>query len=92
MFGEMIVDLLEYACPAWGTCLPKYLSDNIEIVQKRGLRWNYPGQHYAEIIDKLQVLRLLERRETLCRASKKGIPLTPCITSRSKKCPMFISS
>ena len=25
----------EYACPAWHTNLPKYLSDTIELIQKR---------------------------------------------------------
>ena len=34
----VIRPVLEYACPVWHTNLPKYMSDNIEIVLKRALR------------------------------------------------------
>ena len=30
--------VVEYACPAWHTNLPKYLSDNIELIQKRCMK------------------------------------------------------
>ena len=43
------VGLLEYACPVWSTNLPKYLSDAIEMIQKRVLRSIYPGLHYDDI-------------------------------------------
>ena len=31
----------EYACPIWHTGLPKYLSDGLEMIQKRALRSIY---------------------------------------------------
>ena len=35
--------VLEYACPMWHTNLPIYLSENIEMVQKRAIRAIFPG-------------------------------------------------
>ena len=34
--------------PVWHTCLPMYLSDNIESIQKRCLRTIFPGHSYDE--------------------------------------------
>ena len=43
--------VLEYACPVWHTNLPIYLSDDIEMVQKRGLESIFPGKCYNEILN-----------------------------------------
>ena len=67
IYLSVIRPVLEYACPAWSTCLPKYLSDNKEMVQKRALMCIYPGQANDELIDNFKVPRLSERREKLCR-------------------------
>ena len=67
IYLSVIRPVLEYACPAWSTCLPKYLSDNLEMVQKRALMCIYPGQSYDNLIDNLKVPRLSDRREKLCR-------------------------
>ena len=40
---SVIRPVVEYACPVWHTILPKYLSDNIEIIQKRCLQIIFPG-------------------------------------------------
>ena len=37
MYVSVIRRVLEYACPVWSTHLPKYLSDAIEMIQKRVL-------------------------------------------------------
>ncbi len=72
IYLSVIRPVLEYACPAWSTCLPKYLSDNLEMVKKkkkkkRGLMCIYPVQPYDELIDNLKVPRVSDRREKLCR-------------------------
>ena len=33
-YVSVIRPVVEYACPEWHTNLPKYLSDNIEIIKK----------------------------------------------------------
>ena len=38
IFVSIIRPVLEYACPVWSTSLPNYLSDAIEMIQKRVLR------------------------------------------------------
>ena len=38
IYVSVIRPVVEYACPVWHTNLPKYLSDNIEIIQKRCLK------------------------------------------------------
>ena len=40
--------VLEYACPVWHTNLPKYLSDNIEMIQKRALKSIFPNKGYDD--------------------------------------------
>ena len=42
IYIAIIRPVLEYACPVWNTCLPLYLSEAIEMIQKRALRSTYP--------------------------------------------------
>ena len=37
IYVSVIRPVVEYACPVWHMNLPKYLSDNIEIIQKNGV-------------------------------------------------------
>ncbi len=50
VYLSVIRPVLEYACPVWSTCLRKYLSDSMEMVQKRALMCIYPGQPYDELL------------------------------------------
>ena len=59
--------VLEYACPVWHTNLPIYLSDDIEMVQKRVLKSIFPGQCYNDILNHTGISSLKERRDHLCR-------------------------
>ena len=59
------IPVLEYACPAWHTSLPMYLSDNIETIQKRCLRTIFPGHSYDEA---RSIYNLFERRTELCQS------------------------
>ena len=58
----MISPVVEYACPVWSTNPHTYLSDNIEMVQKRALKIIYPGVSYTEILHSVKIPTLLTRR------------------------------
>ncbi len=70
LFGwrhNAIAGLLEYACPVWYTGLHKYLSDSVEIVQKRVLKCIYLGPSYSDILNITKLPTLAQRRDKLCR-------------------------
>ena len=58
---------VEYACPAWHTNLPKYLSDNIELIQKPCMKTIFPCCSYDGILEMTNLPTLHDRRTTLCR-------------------------
>ena len=60
--------VVEYACPVWSTNLPVYLSDNIEMIQKRALRAIFPGMSYDDILTQINLSTLKDRRDYLCKA------------------------
>ena len=53
VYVSVVRPVLEYACPVWHTNLPKYLSDNIEMIQKRALKSIFPDKGYDDILYKL---------------------------------------
>ena len=55
VYVSVVRPVLEYACPVWQTNLPQYLSDNIEVIQKRALKCIFPGLGYAEILRRVNV-------------------------------------
>ena len=59
--------VLEYACPVWHTNLPIYLSDSIEMIQKRALRSIFPGESYHVILNRTGLCTLKERKYVLCK-------------------------
>ena len=67
VFLSIIRPVLEYACPVWHTNLPTYLSDSIELIQKRAMKSIYPGQSYADVLQCMGLPTLNERRELLCK-------------------------
>ena len=61
---SVVRPVLEYiACPVWHTSLPKYLSDNIETVQKRALKAILTGEHYLDLLNNIGICSLNERRD-----------------------------
>ena len=50
IYVSVIRPVVEYSCPVWHTNLPKYLSDNIEIIKKRCLKTIFPGYQYENIL------------------------------------------
>ena len=57
---------LEYASQVFHHSLPKYLSDDLERVQKRSLAIIYRGQPYSESLQQSGLNALSVRRQTLC--------------------------
>ena len=65
-FCACIRSVLEYACQAFHSGLPNYLSKEIEQIQKRALRIIYPYVDYREALEMGNLERLNDRREKLC--------------------------
>ncbi len=53
IYLSVIRPVLEYTCPVWHPHLPKYLSDSIEHIQQRALRYIYNGRSYEDILSDL---------------------------------------
>ena len=53
--------------------IPKYLSDSIEIVQKRAPKSIYPGYTYEEILKSVKLPTLSTRRNDLGKKYFNGI-------------------
>ena len=71
-YVSIIRPVLEYACPVF---LPKYLSDAIEMIQKRVLRSIHPGLHYDDICVLIGLQSLKMRRDNICKAYFKPIKM-----------------
>ena len=51
IYVSVVRPVLAYACPVWHTDLPQYLSDTIEVIQKRALKCIFPGLVYAGCVE-----------------------------------------
>ena len=58
--------IVEYASTVSHYSLPKYLSDEIERVQKRVLRIVYPNLHYEDALIEARMESLYDRRQAAC--------------------------
>ena len=59
-YYSVIRSVLEFLCQLFHRSLPKYLSDDIERIQKRALRIIFPGLSYCKAIDKARIPTLSE--------------------------------
>ena len=66
VYISVVRPVLEYACPVWHTNLPKYLSDSIELIQNRALKFIFPDMSYNDILNDTGLRTLKERRNVLC--------------------------
>ena len=57
-----------YCSFIWHTFLPKFLTDELEHIQKRALKIIVPHLSYSESLIDLKLSTLEERRELLCRS------------------------
>ena len=67
IYIAVIRPVIEYACPAWHTNLPKYVSDNIGLIIKRCMKTIFPGGSYDDILEVTNLPTLHVRLTTLCR-------------------------
>ena len=85
IYCSLVRSILEYACVVFAN-LPKYLSHDLERVQKRALAIIFPSLPYASALAKAGIPTLEERRDVACAkfVSKitPGNPLHPLIHSR----------
>ena len=58
--------MLEYACVIWHPGLTKYLSSDLENIQKRALCVIFPDCSYETALQKLDLCTLDERRTEAC--------------------------
>ena len=72
VYCSFIRPVLEYACPVWHTSLPKFLTDELEHIQKRALKIIVPHLSYSESLIDLKLPTLEERRKLLCRTFYKN--------------------
>ena len=63
----VVIPVVEYACPVWSINLPIYLSDNIEMIQKRAVRAIFSGMSYDDILTQINFSTLKDRRDYLCK-------------------------
>ena len=73
VYVSVVRPVLEYACPVWHTNLTKYLSDNIEMIQKRALKSIFPNKGYDDILCDLCMCTLHERRNVICELYFKNM-------------------
>ena len=66
VYRACVRPILEYACEAWHSNLPVYLSNQIEQIQKRALRIIYPSFIYIQAMLTANAPSLYDRRSILC--------------------------
>ena len=78
IYISVVRPVVEYACPVWNTNLPIYLSDNIEMIQKRAVRAIFPGMNYDDILTHINLSTLKDRRDYLCNTYFTGMDKLVC--------------
>ena len=73
VYLSVIRPVMEYACPVWHTCLPKYVSNNLETIQKQALKSIFPGCDYNECMKLANLTTLLSRRDDICKSYFKNL-------------------
>ena len=72
-YCSVIRSVLDYSCQLFHHSLPKYLSDEMERIQKRAMRTVYPDLKYKDALEVADIPTLYTRRETLSRNLFKDI-------------------
>ena len=66
IYSALVRSVLEYSSVFWATCLPRFLIDQLEAIQKRALRIVYPDLHYQQALAQANITSLEDRRAHLC--------------------------
>ena len=86
----LIRSILEYCWQLWNYAIPRYLSDELEKMQKRAMRIIFPGHSYDEALQLANCTRLSDRRSKMCiktlqKIVKRAGPLAEHVTG-SRAC------
>ena len=63
-YCSVIRSVLEFSCQLFHCSLPKYLSDEIECIQRRAMRIICPSLSYCEALNKAGIVTLSKRCES----------------------------
>ena len=90
VYRALIRAILEYCCEVWNYVIPRYLSDELEKVQKRAMRIIFPGHSYDEALKLANCTRLSDRGNKMCiktlqKIVKRAGPLAEQVTE-SRAC------
>ena len=66
IYSALVRSVLEYSSVVWATCLPHFLIDQLEAIQKRALQIVYPDLHYQQALAQANITSLDDRRAHLC--------------------------
>ena len=66
VYQTLVRPILEYACPVWHTCLPKYQHEDIERIQRRALHIIFPNLSYSSALQLVNLPTLQTRRDNIC--------------------------
>lgn len=85
IYYALIRSILEYCCEVWNYMIPRYLSDELERLQKRAMRIIFPGHSYDKALQSANCTRLSDRRNAICiktlrKIAKRAGPLTEHVT------------
>ena len=87
IYTSLIRSILDYSCAVWHTCLPSFLVEKIERIQKRFFRIIFPHLSYREALALTGCPTLKDNRQRLClklfinlttQPSSKLSHLIPC--------------
>jgi hypothetical protein len=85
IYFALIRSILENCCEVWNFAIPRYLSDELERVQKHAMRIIFPGHSYDEALRLANCTRLSDRRNETCintlqKIVKRAGPLAEHVT------------
>lgn len=66
IYSALVRSVLECSSVVWATCLPRFLIDQLEAIQKRALRIVYPDLHYQQALAQANITSLEYRCAHLC--------------------------
>ena len=84
-YTTCIRPILEYACPVFHDSLPKYLSKDLESIQKRALRVIHPWTPYSDALSLTGLQPLSTRRDNITNKLFQNI-----VTDKNHKLHKFI--
>ena len=65
--------MLEYTCQVWNFNSPYYLKEEIERIQKRGVRIICPNLSYRKALEASEIPLLFQRPNDLCKSYSKKL-------------------